>query len=473
MKKKFIFIFLIGLLAFSCKKTTETDLLAQEDIAYFQNIFENGYVFYDELYKKKPFEFNSKKIFKDYKKCENRKSNNYENGINQNALLVPLWHFLADLEPEDGHLSIQTKERNWKITQKSIPYSSEFYFEKKEASFFLIKSPDSKLLGRLFAGNINDLKKTVVDKQEIYMYAPNFREYDKKQTELLLDGKKLKIPIKMIDYTFNDKCLINSEETDDSLYIKCNSFNIVKDSEDYQLFLSMLEKISDETASKKYIILDLRGNAGGNKYYLSEIVEAIYGFKKEENGRYKLLEFLYQTDYGTVELESEIVAKQIYYAAVNQNYPYEVIEYTRNVYENSKNKPKKLVKKTMAPILLPQWEGKKIDAKIIVLTDCFTASCAEYCISYLYMMDKNNVVLVGQNTSGTAAGNVVEYELPNSKLKVRFSSISYKDTLLFKRIPQWKGETYGFYPDYWHLQGDIADTLVFLTGDNKLKEIIK
>lgn len=470
-----IYILLINLFIFSCKNPPETDLLVQEDITYFKNVFENGYVFYDDIYKRKNFEINSKKLLKNYKKHEKRNKNgNYENGINQNALAFSLGYFLLNLNPEDSHLCIQTNDKTWEISINSSVYSSEFCFEKRGDSFILVKSPDSKLLGKQYTGNTGDLKRTVIDNQETYIYAPIFFEYNREKWILSLDGKKMKIPIKMVDSSFDDSCLIKSEETDDSLYVRCGSFGIIKDSEEENLFLSELDKISDKADSKKFIILDLRKNNGGYAYYPMELVASIYGLRGDKYNRYKLQEFLEQADYGIIKLNSEIVAKGRYYAAIEKNQSPDVIEFMKKNYEDLKGKEKKLVKdKNMCPIVLPQWENNTLDAKIIVLTDCYTSSSAEICINFLYMMDKNNVILVGQNTSGTVAGgNAVGYELPNSKLKIWLSSVSHRNTLLFKRIPQWKGENYGFYPDYWHIQGSIADILVYLTGDNQLKNVI-
>lgn len=476
MKKKyFLFALLAGLLVFSCKRPPETNLLVQEDITYFQNVFENGYVFYDEIYKKKPFEFNSKKLFKDYKKHEKfNKSGNHENGINQDALTFTLGDFMLNLNPEDNHLCIQTKDKTWIISMTSCVYSSEFCFEKRDESFFLTESPDPNLLGKKYTGNADDLKKTVIDNKETYIYAPSFFDYNREKWILSLDGKKMKIHIKMVDSFFDDSCLIQSEETDDSLYVRCGTFDINENSEEEYLFLSELEKISKKADSKKFIILDLRKNNGGYVYYPMRLVASIYGVWGNKFVRYKLQEFLAQTNYGVIRLDSEILAKERYYAAIKENKESDIIESAKKNYEDLKGKEKKLVKdKNMCPIVLPQWENNTLDAKIIVLTDCYTSSSAEICINFLYMMDKNNVILVGQNTSGTVAGgNAVGYELPNSKLKIWLSSVSHRNTLLFKRIPQWKGENYGFYPDYWHIQDSIADILVYLTGDNQLKNVI-
>ena len=36
----------------------------------------------------------------------------------------------------------------------------------------------------------------------------------------------------------------------------------------------------------------------------------------------------------------------------------------------------------------------------------------------------------------------------------------------------WKGETYGVYPDYWATSEEIVDTIVYLTKDEELRKVI-
>ena len=90
------------------------------------------------------------------------------------------------------------------------------------------------------------------------------------------------------------------------------------------------------------------------------------------------------------------------------------------------------------------------------------------------MLDKENVILVGENTSGTLiSGNAVIYELPNSKLKIKLASESYKNTVLLKCLEQWKGENCGFFPDYWITDNNLKQTIEYITKDNHISQLLK
>jgi hypothetical protein len=36
----------------------------------------------------------------------------------------------------------------------------------------------------------------------------------------------------------------------------------------------------------------------------------------------------------------------------------------------------------------------------------------------------------------------------------------------------WKGETYGIYPDIWATSEEIIDTMIYLTKDEELKNVL-
>lgn len=480
--KKLILLFILFVLIFfpNCSKPTRTDLKVQEDIEYFKTIFENCYVFYDELYEKKPFKIDIKKLFKNYKKAEKKFkeekiTKNIENGISQEALMNTILWFLKRLEPEDNHLCLYTNDSHYFISDMLYLYSSNYYFNKIGDDFILSNSPEKKLIGSKFTGNYEDIKKTVKDKQEIYLFAPTLKTYEQKEGTILLDGKEYKIPLQMEDHENNREDVIKILNTNETLYIKCNTFNIVEGSEEEMNFETGLDEIKKRLENKKYIILDLRGNTGGYTYYSQELIAAIYGIGDDELEKNRIIEFLDTADYGIEYLQSELLFKMNYERLIQDKFPQEYIDRARNEYEDFINSGKQrgLVKSTAEPSRLPEFKGKKQNAKIIVLTDYITASASEYCIGYLYMMDKNNVILAGYNTAGTmAGGGVFKYELPNSKVEVKLCCASNKKTVIYKFIDSWKGDNNGFYPDYWVMNNNFAGTVIYLTNDKDLNSII-
>ena len=128
----------------------------------------------------------------------------------------------------------------------------------------------------------------------------------------------------------------------------------------------------------------------------------------------------------------------------------------------------------MIPGSFPQYQKKTIDAKIIVLMDNYTGSRSEETIGILYMINMDNVILIGENSSGSLTyGGSLIYELPNSKVRITLCSTSNKKTAIIQFADHWHGENQGFYPDYWTNEKNLLKTLQFITGDNDFSKILK
>ena len=77
--------------------------------------------------------------------------------------------------------------------------------------------------------------------------------------------------------------------------------------------------------------------------------------------------------------------------------------------------------------------------------------------------------LIGLNTSGALVGvDVLSYELPNSKILLTLTAISNKKTIICSLVDSWKGENYGFTPDYWVTDDSFSGTVEFLSGDKEI-----
>ena len=478
-KKKILFIVLLfSLFGISCKEPSKEDFLVQEDIKYFQNVLENGYVFYDDLIQKHHIKFDNEKIFKEYKKnlTKLRKDYQYniENGINQEILLLPLWNFLVKLEPNDGHLRIETNDTFWNISNHKNLYISDFYFTKKDDIFILTKCSNEKLIGNLYTGSNENLRKTIINKSEMYMFAPIFDTSRITTATLNLNNKKYKVPVKLYEPKFSNKDLIKVMETDKTLYIRSSSFHIIQNTEQDKQFLKILDEIPQKMLNKSYLILDLRHNSGGYTFYPRELVTAIYNKRKNDNTRKEIWDFLNESDKYTVYLKSSVVAEGNYRMSKKNNQTNDVLNSIQQEIEDQKKIEKKYYVglENIPPRELPQYFGEKINPKIIVLMDFRTASGAEKLIGYLYMMNKDNILLVGLNSAGLlASGSSIKYQLPNSKIEISLASQSFVRTPIYNYIDTFHGETKGFEPDYWTNENNLVETLIYLTGDSKIENL--
>jgi len=472
VKKVLLSILLTCLLFSGCQKTDSTDILVKEDIDTFNYFFENAYVFYDDLQSQRAFKFKPDRVFKQYKKYLKKwPESHVENGINQSALMNALAAFLYDIKAIDNHLSLIGAKQSWSVYPKNVVYTSDYYFSKQNGLFILSESPDQSLNGKTYTGNSEDIKKVIRNKKEIYQFAPNFREENRNEAVLLLEGKKHKIPVKHKYNRNNEEELFELKETQDTLYFKINSFSITFGSDEHEKFMSVLKEVSGIVESKKNLVLDLRGNHGGDRYYVYQLIAALYNIWDDEFDKNQLMEFLNHQNYGTIYIDSEAVAKARYDFAVRYNMEPDYIEETKEYYEYLKGTGKREIggDDNVNMTILPQYKRKKLDTKIFVITDYDTASASEETIGLLYMMDKENVTLIGLNTSGALVGvDVLSYELPNSKILLTLTARSNKKTIICSLVDSWKGENYGFTPDYWVTDDSFSGTLEFLSGDKEI-----
>ena len=93
------------------------------------------------------------------------------------------------------------------------------------------------------------------------------------------------------------------------------------------------------------------------------------------------------------------------------------------------------------------------DNLLVILTSKRTASAAEWLIDAAYNLE--NVLIVGENTSGAMVGSRVAVQLPNSKLDVGIGPIQ----AIIPDTNDYFEEYRGFYPDLW-APADEAEDLV-------------
>lgn len=474
MKQRILFFSIIIVFVITCCKKQNS--LVSEDLLYLKKLIENAYICYDEVNTISPIKFDIKKMENKYKRNSlYRKIRGFDdfyiNGINQDAFVNLIGNFLWNCHFDDGHLKIQTEKDIMWIYSKESLYISEYLFIKKDDDFFLFSSPNENLIGKKYTGDKNNLKRTIFNKQEFYIFAPSLFEYADNYL-LNLDEKNYKIPIKFYNPLSEDKSILKIKETNLSLYIKSSTFNIIKDSEEYDLFMKNVAKITESIKDKNFIILDLRGNHGGYIYYPRLLTTAISGMYENEEQRNEFFKFLDNGQRGKLILNSLIIAKTEYENVMKKNQSSEIIEFTKQEYENQQIKNQRFYIGANELLLdyLPQFNS--FDKKIIILTDYYTASSAELFIGFCYMLNKENVIIVGGNTAGSLRNTgILKYELPNSKVIISFAKATDKNTPLLKYVPNWHGENCGFGPDYWTNDNNLVETLVYLTGDRKIENL--
>lgn len=263
-------------------------------------------------------------------------------------------------------------------------------------------------------------------------------------------------------------------ETQNSVYIflptlidleKVNPLKVKLD-ENYKKLGSISERYSD----KKYIILDLRANHGGNDYYTFRFLSNLYHAEKKCTSKITELnierdEKIFISDDNRIDLISpSIIQAELWYrdnclsndsnflTKFNSDKKILKNEHKRIKIKNIKNKKSKV-------------KPAKFKGKLIILTGKNTASSGEDTILYAKKMflSTDQLILLGENTMGCFAyGNVFCYQLPNSGIALHMGAFSSN---LVECV-----EGVGIMPDFYSTNEDLLKALVKITNEEELIE---
>ena len=353
---------------------------------------------------------------------------------NYNAFIEKYQLFFSDV-------FVQKKDSSYYVlagNQKKIPAGAKFNDDEKYLFYYPAKGEGTYRIGCLQAEN-ND----------------SFR--------IKFDNQEFSLPVKKVE-SVDEPCLYFVRSTDKTAYIKYNRCDFENDTElSYQHEFSNSAK---DYKDKDFLIVDLRGNYGGDNYYLMKFLAELYNQKFELND-------LPSAGSRDIYSYANIQAfRYLIYALTDVNNP-EIKNILKDLskYEKTINKkPQKIIEsQNQKSVSLdnPEFKGK-----IILLTDKNVASSGEDFVLYSDLIFANKVIQIGQNTSGCLFyGNICDYYLPNSGIKCRLSLSDFSFSA--KANKRFHGEGNGLYPDYWSTNEDLNDSILFVTQDQQMYEVLK
>lgn len=417
------------------KENTETYSLdeislqeAQEDCIQLKKWIEDYYAGYEFEKENIDFEQASKLLMDS---CLKKSANGY---IKTDIFLEEIYKAYSTLR--DGHFSFAKKNADesyqvYRLHKHFDLYFSEFYYQKRNNGFFLFENNGEKIAEDIPYINLNDgtdLFYYPVKGNDVYRLGILNQEKIG-EIPVNVNGQITNTPVKLsnpIDYkflfesgTYNRIVRINTKESKKSTYISCNTFEDVESR--YDIFNTI------DLSVKQNLILDFRGNQGGYVYYISNF------FAK-----------LLFTD----------VSEQKRFIKNMSKFPI---------------RKKKILGKvfTLRNKLNEKFSCNK-NINIYILCDCNSVSCSEFIIRTLRNIENVNLVVIGQNTAGFIKSGSGGFAcLKNSRLYIQIP------TFYFPGIQIKAGrEEYGIFPDVWAIDNDVLDTLVLLTGDSELRNVL-
>lgn len=378
----------------------------------------------------------------------------------------------------DGHFVVTGRDNGERVYPKKWTFFSDLYFEKAGDDFILADSAVAELLpGMKYTGDVELLQKTVHKNREMYHFVV-FQDVLKEKTKINLNGKNYTVPVHYVEPLKIKENHIGFLETDDLMYVSLSDCELgVNQSKELHEkltaeFNEVLEKAKNGV-SKQKVIIDLRGNAGGYRHYLENLLAAIlYGNVEHKNVMFhSFLDHFYS---GKITLVSPVIAKQAYNKVKNTpGFSDETVMNAKKRYDEQLAEPQRYLDGLYNPVMskLPQVLISDFKGQIFILMDEVTASAAEIGIAVAHLENKDLVTLIGTKTSGCIEfGGVYDYKLPYSETELVLAVSQNKNIASLAQNPKWHGDTYGFYPDYLARADEILDTLVFLTKDEGLRK---
>lgn len=480
MKKIFLISVLAGILLSSCTTTKAERINVLEDMEAFRTYVDEGSIQYYEKTEnpetmEKSLVINPRKLLTSYTRQkrwlikENRPIN-YENEVIQEAVTNSLYWYFRTNNFADGHLSVGTEKNIAHPGEKFWFFPTDCFLKKEGNDFFVISNPDKAIIGKKYTGDVNNLRLTVKDNQEVYVYS-FIDEWYNESGKINLEGQDYTLPVFHARYKkFNS--FIDVFPTEKSLYIRIMNFGFTGNQKENSLFEEGLKSIKENIRNKESVVIDVRGNVGGLVNPVFRFLDALNNKMENNEDCVNFRNYSRGLFYANQSvMNSSLIAKAKHEQAIKENQEDYIVRELLDDYKLQLFLNKKSVNPYDKYEYNPDssYSGDLLDSKIFVLCDYDTASASEVLIGLLYELYGDQVTLIGENTRGTAVyGNPLPYVLPNSKVTVNLSSTSGKNSPLWKNSKYWKGEGYGFYPDYWCSEKNILDALRYATKDDEL-----
>ena len=406
----------------SKKGITVDEEEAIEDIEYMFKSLKYGYAGYQYFGGDEKFLAAQENILKEIKKLKKDsfgiEITRVEQIIGENLEFI-----------QDGHFSIGSRRtcKNYNMFT-----TEEYEVKREDNSYFLILNNENKYIVTINNEELEKYIKPSIDRNGNIVYRL-CRLYQS-------DEDILSLNLKFKDGNRENNISINLENTSKNYRYKASN-NIYKHEEIYDIPIidlnsfvpsKELEKFAEDgkkLSAKDLVIIDLRGNSGGNEIYAFEWI------KNFTNQEYESPGFSSQLLTKNSKDAFLYTAKRMVDAESFPKFEQQINDMYMNLQGEAKYAGWSEVKKNGSIHI-------NNEKAIFVLMDKHTASAAESFVKAL--RNCSNTFFIGTNTSGTSnIGNVTYYVLPNSKIGIYFGNTLFLDNDL-----EWR-DGLGVLPDFW------------------------
>lgn len=455
MAKKTSLILVLTLLIFiSCSRFVSTEPI-EKDCEYLKTLLPEASIDFslavDDGLDMDEFLNLVRKTYKIGSAHKFRHSKIDDNGINSVAFANAItWSIQNYLPRKDGHISVTADDTGFYPFYRQRFFISDIFFEKIGDEYFVTHSSKKGISeGMKYTGDKKNIVQTFSDGQIKYRYIffSEFLPWFK--VNINLNDKNIKISVRENELYPRKGKDIWYEEEEDVLTVVVKTFHprLEKNIEDYE---KTIEEICSFINNYSTVVFDLRDNNGGfDSYFMPILSTMIFGELNPNNERNLLLrEYL---SAGEKELLTKTVSGRVIAEGNMMSNHY--LKHKEERYFVFKEPEEKL-----------DFSTRAFKGKIFVITNSYTVSAAETALAAMKYYFPDNVIHLGSKTAGMLDfGGSYVYVLPDSKVRLTLCYIDNTAKTILAPENGWRGDTEGFYPDFWF----------FSENENDIKKFIK
>lgn len=411
--------------------------------------------------------------------------------------------FSKELKNNDQHVNIAGN-----LKDSISLYYSYVYFEKNGDKYFVkkLQLDSNKKNDKAAVANFQELEQKIKPGMEYTGAESNLYEMltdegvlyryglmtNKRVKTILLpvDNEKITVPASVEKPIPTKSDWTGIQTTDKTLYVSlgdCSQVagvsNVSSLSDDF--WNNYLAKVAEGAKDKNQIIFDLRSNPGGYMQFPARILSAAFYNQHMDEEFQKNVRALFFNEVSKdcttlvspilMHHDKKLYTKDGHYTNMFNDYKPEIQEFYEDYWKHMKTRPVRThMPQGVFATNLESFPEPDFKGDIFILINSGSASAAEFGTEMSYLLKDQGITthLIGENSwGGMKYGGMYGWFLPNSGIYMRVGNY-LGEAPAASENPNWHGEGYGWFPDYWATNDTILNTLEMLTNDEHLKDVL-